>query len=316
MKQVWIGMLMLGMAMTTRTAWSVGGAPSDAEIRKQLQVILMDCDEENGIAVSSSDEAIFFAAEPERVLAVFHEFEQNPSACKRYYVLTRSWQVLQTHPSPEWHQRLFERLILAICTETDDNNAAYFYGLVKASLAGVNFTEETTGWIRQALAAKRPRREVILLAGIANLTDQIPRLAALRMSDEHYAALANEDGVVPALLDEVGWNARLALARLGSREDIQFCIDHIEAITDREVLVMARLGDYGYIRQPETIALLQKYLESDEIIVEGGDDVPRTGTSWYARRILAEILEGFPATGSLAEARAWMRAQTAFKIKR
>ena len=300
--------------------------PSEAELRERLQRILVRCNERDGLFVTDDDDEAFSLADSAMAITILQPFEQDPSACKREYAYFQQLDIAESRraanlkegevwrPSP-FLKPLWERMIYGICFDADDDLAHRLFSAL-STIAVADISEQTKEWIRQHLTEGRPRSEVISLVGIANLIDQIPRLQMFRMTVQEYAALADQNGVIPELGDYRGWVARLALARLGSREDIQFCIDHIEAITDREVLVMARLGDYGYIRQPETIALLQKYLESDEIIVEGGDDVPRTGTSWYARRILAEILEGFPATGSLAEARAWMRAQTAFKIKR
>jgi hypothetical protein len=56
-----------------------------------------------------------------------------------------------------------------------------------------------------------------------------------------------------------------ARARMGVKEDILRCIDLVESHPDEDYRVTWLLHGLSYVRQPEVINYLQKYLNSDKL---------------------------------------------------
>lgn len=278
----WIFIVILG----TLFSWEVHAVVlTEQDIREQIMAVI-----EAVLAgeVLPDEYQTILNGEPDIVLRMLREFEQHESSKVRFILYDLEVQLAYQDISPELQRNIIERLTWMVCFEHEDGIPGIIRNFADVVGTSDDFTEQAKAWIRERLTTKQPRSQVILLSGIADLQDQIPRLKALRADDEDYAAIADDDDE-QAFLIVRGWQARLALARLGSQEDIQ---------------------QYGYIRQPDTIKRLQYYLEKDDLI-DG-----RTPCGVYARDILVDIVEGFPINADLATARAWMRAQTAFKIKR
>lgn len=278
----WIFIVILG----TLFSWEVHAVVlTEQDIREQIMAVI-----EAVLAgeVLPDEYQTILNGEPDIVLRMLREFEQHESSKVRFILYDLEVQLAYQDISPELQRNIIERLTWMVCFEHEDGIPGIIRNFADVVGTSDDFTEQAKAWIRERLTTKQPRSQVILLSGIADLQDQIPRLKALRADDEDYAAIADDDDE-QAFLIVRGWQARLALARLGSQEDIQ---------------------QYGYIRQPDTIKRLQYYLEKDDLI-DG-----RTPCGVYARDILVDIVEGFPINADLATARAWMQAQTEFKIKR
>ena len=299
----WIFIVILG----TLFSWEVHAVVlTEQDIREQIMAVI-----EAVLAgeVLPDEYQTILNGEPDIVLRMLREFEQHESSKVRFILYDLEVQLAYQDISPELQRNIIERLTWMVCFEHEDGIPGIIRNFADVVGTSDDFTEQAKAWIRERLTTKQPRSQVILLSGIADLQDQIPRLKALRADDEDYAAIADDDDE-QAFLIVRGWQARLALARLGSQEDIQHCIQKIETSPDFVVRVTYLLQQYGYIRQPDTIKRLQYYLEKDDLI-DG-----RTPCGVYARDILVDIVEGFPINADLATARAWMQAQTEFKIKR
>jgi len=151
------------------------------------------------------------------------------------------------------------------------------------------------------------------LLGVAQAADAIPQLKA---------AVA-KDG--PAVVMGGHWYQRLALARMGDHEQVKACLDAIEAIPDPDER-LGYLEVVDYIRQPEAIRVLIKYLNGEESTRDQGD-VPPARYARYAMDALRDSLKDFPyhplydsrliATDSDINAcRKWAAEQTTFDIRR
>lgn len=119
--------------------------------------------------------------------------------------------------------------------------------------------------------------------------------------------------------------ANLALARMGDQQATQRIIAKVEGEPNLTRRVTRLLSEYSYVRQPQTVEQLVRYLFSDERLPLYG--VPNTGERVATRAVteLRGIIVGFPdrlyptAEEEIAEARKWVVAQGGaanLKIKR
>lgn len=177
-----------------------------------------------------------------------------------------------------------------------------------------DFTEQAKASLRSLIQKDGLSFGTIAIIGIANMREYIPELERFRETREGWA-----DQLALA------WEAQLALARMGSQQDIAVCIARVENTADIVVRVERYFPYLAYIRQPAILPVFQKYLESDERIVPNPENpARRVCVCQYAIAHLSRILSDFPVAPSYGKysqaeidtARAWMRAQTEFNIKR
>ncbi len=89
-----------------------------------------------------------------------------------------------------------------------------------------------------------PYDDLVLLVGFLDIEKSIPKLKSLISPNSNY---------------ERKWEAHLALARLGQKESIDYCIEEVK----KSKFGFNELEEISYIRQPEIIELFNKYLFSD-----------------------------------------------------
>ncbi len=248
--------------------------------------------------------ADLLARDPSEVLSELKMYESDPSDKVRNFAYTLAWRIGITHAKPEKiRTQVVERLVKA-CGDSD--------GLVWQSASRrllsfppQYFSDKAKQSIRSLLTRSGRQGHAILLAGQANMTDDIPAIRQI---------LATTDDS-----DYWKWLRRLALARLGSREDILYCIQRVE-LEPRDVTRIAKmLHGLGYMRQPEAVLVLAYVLDSDDYLPSTkNESLEGVAYAQYALDILANILEGFPVrargAGSysledIEKARAWIRTQ-------
>lgn len=90
----------------------------------------------------------------------------------------------------------------------------------------------------------KPYDDLVLLAGFLDIEKSIPTLKNLILPNSNY---------------QRKWEVHLALARLGQKESIDYCIEEIK----KSQFGFSQLEEISYIRQPEIIDLFDQYLFSD-----------------------------------------------------
>ena len=106
----------------------------------------------------------------------------------------------------------------------------------------------------------------------------------------------------------------MVLARWGDDGAIREAINLVDAMEDAEDRVVF-MGRLGYIRQPEVVEYLKRYLFSDVVYETNSRDLIPVSEANNAAEALGRMLEGFPKKGSIEEQRAWMNAQTVYHFK-
>jgi hypothetical protein len=223
-------------------------------------------------------------------------------------IMTVAWIGTILHRTQDASTQESAISLLLTVAETDregglDDHAAK----VLTALPGKAFNTEARSRVGKLLTRKEPPREIVLLAGVIGDSAFDTRLRALA---SHY----NESS--PPRYGSNDWAAQLALARLGDAPSIEHVIKRLDAANDENDLIRM-FPDLGYIRQPEAVALLKKFLFSDARLRPTNPGMPGGRIAGYAVYELAKMLEGFPVKieeskgygeSEIAKARAWMNA--------
>lgn len=182
------------------------------------------------------------------------------------------------------------------------------------SFRAKDFSEASKALIHKMPMGKNPDRGVILVCGVANMKSELPRLKELLYVDEPTLGLP---------WTSTSWAACKARARMGVQEDINRCIERVEAYPDEIHKIGFLLKNISYIRQPQVVEYLRKYLDSDTVIITGSKTFPIS----YARRAaaaLSRMLPDFPVPGKadslsytkedIERCRKWMSEQKTWEI--
>jgi hypothetical protein len=157
-------------------------------------------------------------------------------------------------------------------------------------------------------------RNIILLVGVADLKSELPRLKQFAEEREELLRsnrareveelLANYGGKLPdgrqRWLERQWWEGTLAWAalraraRMGVKEDIQRCIELVEAHPNEDYKVTRLLRELMYVRQPEVVDYIYEYLGSDRKTAGDPPCVPPSAYASHAAWALSKMVRGFP----------------------
>jgi len=261
-------------------------------------------------------------SDPCQVLSLLSKYENDPCWSVREQAYRYEVRLANLQPKPEIRQEVTARLVKACF---DPNLGMHNHALPwLLSFKKEDFSDATKAAILQILTKFHGEHEqymAALICGVADVREALPHLKELLIDELEYKAKAEKPaGVMWYHL--LGWQARLARARMGVQEDINKCIELAEAEEDLDARVIRLLSDIGYIHQPEAIRYLQKYLESDEKVSPEALGEP---VASYAMDILAESLSNYPierkrgrgySQEEIEICRKWMSEQKEWKIIR
>ncbi len=236
------------------------------------------------------------AEPPAQVLAELRKYLRDPADGARLEVVGLASVVGSKHPQRGVQQQA-ARLVLDVALGDAD------YGVRDFALSRLHrffshdaFKDDMRRDIHRALQQKNLNGYLVQVAGIAEVRSAAPRLRQL----------ANAGS----------WSAQLALARMGDPMAIRYVIDRVEGSKDEVRRVRSLLDSLAYIRQPEAVEVIIKYLFSDKSTPASPPDVGSVPYSYYAVRLLEEIIEGFPTgiantEAGIVRARQWITQQLA-----
>ena len=262
------------------------------------------------------------AADPGRVLVLLSAYQRDSSWAVRHLALVYATQLAEAHPLPWVKQEVTKRLVESAIAHSVSGELRWL-----ERFTAMDFDERSKGLIRQALAKPEDRTGgdvSVWICGLANMQDQLPRLKELTIDEMQYQAEADKIGDKKWYFT-TGWAARLACARMGVREDIAKCIQLAESEQDATERVLRILPQIGYVRQPEAIEYLRKYLESSERLPPTNPGMPGELYASRVMHIFAESLEDYPVrqkpAGNYTEeeidlCRRWMASKANWKIIR
>jgi hypothetical protein len=268
-------------------------------------------------------------ASPEWHLAGLRAEKEGPKRTASQLYLLR-YVNLWGYPRPEIRREVGHHLV-EVLLDPNLAVAEQYYEALSLFVA-TDFEEDTKVMIRSAVAETSPRitatqfAGLVRICGIANIREELPRLKDLLIDESIYkkkTTQANQTPPADPWYKTVGWSARLARARMGVAEDIERCIEAVEAEENLGTCAFALLHDIGYIRQPEAIEYLGTYLKSDEIV--RSSEAERR-LAYAAMYVLDESLSNFPVrkkgpytfyvVDEVGLCRKWMAEQREWKIRR
>ena len=308
--------------------------PEDEKIKVQLvasvQTSLERLDRElRGLRLGYSyDKSL--QASPEWHLAGLRADKEGPKRTAGQLYLLRYVNLWLEYPKPEIRREVGRHLV-EVLLDPNLAVAEQYYEALSLFVA-TDFEEDTKVMIRRAMAETGPRMTatqfagLVRICGIANIRKELPRLKDLLIDESIYkkkTTQANQTPPADPWYKTVGWSARLARARMGVAEDIERCIEAVEAEENLGTCAFALLHDIGYIRQPEAIEYLGTYLKSDEIV--RSSEAERR-LAYAAMYVLDESLSNFPVrkkgpytfyvVEEVGLCRKWMAEQREWKIRR
>ena len=254
-------------------------------------------------------------ADPKILLSLISSYNKDTSYSTRRLALLYEVQIANLHPKDQIRHEVVNHLVQAMI-EPNSNVFDNAYKLLH-TFKKDDFNNNAKELLHNALSKIYPTARVIMICGIADMKEELPRLEELTIDEFEYIKDSNN---TLKLYHTAGWAARLARARMGIKEDVKRCIEISESIEDTDERVERVLSLIGYIRQPEVIEYLKKYLESD-------GHLPSPGQSYASRvmHILAGSLSNFPikqnkalsyTNEQISLCRKWMSEQKEWQIIR
>ncbi len=265
----------------------------------------------NGVVSTKTEDII--AENPELVLAELKQYESSANVNVRWHAYAIGWDIGRKSSDLRIRQEVVARLTNACL----DKDPLIWQSISEFLLcfAPEDFNEEARQVIRKLMASESPSVRFIALCGTAELKDQIGRLQKIAGNKDEYGEITTG----------TAWFAHLALARMGCKEDIAFCIKafKLEQNISRKMGVL--LNDLMYTRQQEVVPILVDYLDNYTRLPAVDKSFPGTPCNQYAAHALSLTIEDFPVKYSSAlsyseeelnVAREWMRIQDKVQFRR
>ena len=291
------------------------------------------------------------------MLTYLEEYLADPCSRVRWHAY-RSVMLLGLDANdPQARQKIVTRLVMGV--RDDAYNSGYLVRWL-LQFTSTNFSEASRQVVRDVLvramadARTKPREDIILLAGVADLKSELPRLKQfideqeVILKERHQKHLEYWREIIEGLPDtnnmpaflprrkrfekqlkkqywqsSLVWAALRARARMGIKEDIARCIELVGSHPDEDYRVGWLLKELSYVRQPEVVDYLHKYLKSEKVRESKGPDTVVGTYAQHAAKALAQMLRGFPGRKDIGGdkdtielRRKWMAEQKQWEIIR
>jgi hypothetical protein len=168
------------------------------------------------------------------------------------------------------------------------------YDPVSSDLLSFNtsdFSEKAKEILHNQLGKNPKNKTLLLVIGVADMRSELDTLKKIADSASKPKNREREDeGTISRKkFSSYAFAALQARARMGVKEDIQKCIDLVEACPDEEFRVNGLLERLSYVRQPEVVEYIRKYYMMDKVEPSGGSDYAD-----LAGEALSLMLRDFP----------------------
>ena len=273
-------------------------------------------------------DALVKEADPNRLLRFLRPYATSEDVAVRSHALGLEVRVAELHPSSEVRQKVVQSLVSGLIgkRETDRALRRKYRGLL-CEFSQQDFTKVASAAILNDLQANKPTDDVILVSGVAQLKEALPVLEKLLFDEVAYRSDPKMRHF-SKWYHRIGWDARLARARMGIKQDIERCIALIEEEIDGNKQWWL-LDHLGYIRQPEAIESLKGYFLSNLRLPPTNPGMEGEAYSNYLMPILEDSLLNWPVRSTPIQRSArvyseeqiqlckeWMAEQTEWRIRR
>jgi hypothetical protein len=242
---------------------------------------------EEDVKTTVSFRLILNSIPPLTLVKLAQSYESHPSFMVR---INMRWFVSKTLlylPESNINQKDKYTLFVLLVFDDDLGESGSAYTRLSYISRLEHYDDSMKEMIRQGFREHEKTRERILLVGLAGLTDLIPDLQKIVDENPDYTKRMDR-WVSPQ------WYAHCALARLGVEESIQHCVDMVESVESVDERLIFHMKHIAYIRQPEGIRLIAKYLNMDSREEYVGDDVMRLKHAERALHFLTTTMDDFP----------------------
>lgn len=255
-------------------------------------------------------------------LEILKPYENDFVWLVRANVYSMGFEIIKPNKDIKIRQEMTNRLVKGL--NDPDAYVKEHVGKYILFLPSANFTDDAKKLIHQLLTAEKPGREEVLACGVADMKEEMKRLEVLLTGESADENLRRPSGV---WWGSIWWASRLARARMGSKSDIKHCIELVESY-EETTRVSNLLHQLSYVRQPEVVELLQKYLNSDKRLPRVKETAPGSLYASYVMAYLAEMLDDFPIKNEgaresraysekeIKQIREWMSEQKEWKFIR
>lgn len=275
-------------------------------IHSNIKTYMNELRNNDRISIDSKD---ITAGETNTVLEILKSYENDTSPRVRERALTYGWSIAKDNPDPGLRREVVSRLVNGL--NDPDNLVWQHAGEHLRDFNEKDFTDTTRTVLHQLFIKGDPERinYVIRVIGVANMKEEMDKFGELLIDETKIDSSRLRYG-------SAGWAARLARARMGSKADIAHVIELVDMVPHNITRVTYLLHHIGYIRQPEAIEVLKRYLNSDERLPRVKDTVPGSRYCQYALGLLTQIIEEFPvkrndigiySQSEIDQARKWMK---------
>ena len=259
-----------------------------------------------------------------KLMPSIEQYLKDPSERVRWTACVLLWQ-LRKHDSTSPAER--QHIVYLLVERLNDSSGLVHQAAPNRLLdfSAADFSEASKNLLKnfltERLEKKAEVRDIVLVVGVANMKTELSVLEGLLIDETQYEKKPHA-GV---WYGTTGWAARKARARMGVEKDIHRCIKLVTSEPDPIVRYAILFDDLQYVRQPQIIPVLSKYLHSPEPSLVVESDSVLLPARYWAVGALAKILQDFPIKKDaellyreedIEVCRNWMLAQKKWKIIR
>lgn len=276
--------------------------------------VSFDTDIENNMAAMRRGEPIRIIEIPSDAnvtpdsLQLLENYKQDPSRNVREAALTTFYEIGINSRDIDIRQRTVDNLVEGIFDSST---------LVREHISKLlqEFSQEdfSLGTKERLMTAIRtkPDYNVILAVGLANIQEALPILAEIRTSEVERIEQLMARQKAGSGLYKTRWDVSalyrgslLASGRMGEINSIEEYIHRVENLKELSTRLYF-INLLQYVRQPEVIEFLLKYLNSNEYY--GGEgDVVKALVAVDIAKMLVNMIDGFPSREYLEQEEAYI----------
>lgn len=253
---------------------------SKQQFKKYLKTTLEDIRELKPANVTAFD--VFCRAFPETVLQEMLPLKTDTLAQIRSFRLQLLHRAATLGSDSAFKRQAVYELASA-CKDEDPTIRSQAAGNLKY-YAKQYFSKDSKQQLRDILELDHTYYgEVVQLIAYLDMTEEIKQLEGLLGDTTHNDI-------------QIKWKVHTALARLGSQESIDYCVNYAKSKDMNDLLVRFVLSDLAYIKQPETIGYLVSELYNDETNCRSANPMSsvKITCAYRIMELLAPVIKDFP----------------------
>ncbi len=288
------------------------------------------------------------------LLPYLDQYTKDPDSHVRLKAYTLIVSIGRKAGDNNYRKATVYKLLTCLRQDKEHNHAL---GRMLLQFKASDFSTEAKELLRQLLSQALidlkmngyVRGYIILLVGVADMKSELSHLKEFieqqedKLIQEHKKSIDRLENLLDRIPEEhkarrntvlkmlrkqywqdtLMWQALRARARMGVKKDILRCIELVELHPDEDYRVAFLLGQLAYVRQPEIVNYLQKYLNSDNLESYKGYDTIRKSYAQRAAMAISKMLYGFPENPdyggnqeTIEHCRKWMAEQTEWRLIR